>query len=75
MESLAGKVAVVTGAASGIGAALCDALTRAGVNTVACDIDAEALATTAAGWANRNVEILQRRIDVTDAAQFGATGS
>ena len=70
MESLAGKVAVVTGAASGIGAALCDALTRAGVNTVACDIDPEALTATAASWANRNVEILQRRIDVTDAAEM-----
>ena len=70
MESLAGKVAVVTGAASGIGAALCDALTRAGVNTVACDIDPEALTATAASWAKRNVEILQRRVDVTDAAQM-----
>jgi hypothetical protein len=44
-----GKVAVVTGAASGIGAALALRLAEAGARVVAADLDAEgALATTAA---------------------------
>lgn len=43
MESFAGKVAVVTGAASGIGRALADRFAREGMRVVLADVDREAL--------------------------------
>jgi NAD(P)-dependent dehydrogenase (short-subunit alcohol dehydrogenase family) len=44
---LSGRVAVVTGAAHGIGKAIALALARHGADLVVCDLDAEALAATA----------------------------
>ena len=62
--TFAGKQAVVTGAGSGIGAALCRALTAAGADVVCTDIDGDA--------AERTASTLPRarsaRLDVTDAA-------
>jgi NAD(P)-dependent dehydrogenase (short-subunit alcohol dehydrogenase family) len=43
MKDLAGKVAFVTGAASGIGLGIATALAQAGVKVVLCDIEATAL--------------------------------
>lgn len=48
MTDLSGKTALVTGAASGIGAALVAELTQNGARVVACDVQAEALAELAA---------------------------
>lgn len=45
--SAAGKQAVVTGAGSGIGAALCRALDLAGAHVVCIDIDGNAAKATA----------------------------
>ena len=42
MESVAGKTAVITGAASGIGAGMAQAFAEAGMNTMIADIDADA---------------------------------
>jgi NAD(P)-dependent dehydrogenase (short-subunit alcohol dehydrogenase family) len=58
-----GKQAIVTGAGSGIGAALCRALTAAGAEVVCTDIDEAAAARTAEPLAAR-----WRRLDVADAA-------
>ena len=44
MQHLSGRVAVVTGAASGIGAAMARRFARAGMNIVAADVDEAALA-------------------------------
>jgi len=48
MEQLHGRVAVVTGAASGIGRALAQRLDAEGMRVVAADVEAEALGETAA---------------------------
>lgn len=68
---LAGRSALVTGGASGIGAALARALVRAGCHVVLADLDgagAERLAASLAGPGSaRGV-----RVDVTDAAQVQA---
>ncbi|MEW2478969.1 SDR family NAD(P)-dependent oxidoreductase [Mycobacterium sp. NPDC049093] len=67
MTSLAGKQALVTGAGSGIGAALCRALAGAGTEVLCTDIDEDAAARTAAPLGARSA-----RLDVTDAAAVQA---
>ena len=49
MKDLAGKVAFVTGAASGIGLGVATALAQAGVKVMLCDIEQAALANPADG--------------------------
>ena len=63
-----GKTAIVTGAGSGIGAALCRALVDAGADVLCTDVDADAAARTAAALGARSA-----RLDVTDAAAVQAT--
>ncbi|GAA1846213.1 hypothetical protein GCM10009750_35730 [Agromyces salentinus] len=43
MEELTGRTAIVTGAASGIGLAISEAFTRAGMNVVMADLSEDAL--------------------------------
>jgi NAD(P)-dependent dehydrogenase (short-subunit alcohol dehydrogenase family) len=50
LESLNGKVAVVTGAASGIGLALAKAFGAAGCRVVLADVDADALSAAESAW-------------------------
>ena len=65
MTRFGGKQAIVTGAGSGIGAALCRALATAGADVVCTDIDGEAAARTAASLTK---PAIARQLDVTDAA-------
>ncbi len=67
--SFAGKHAIVTGAGSGIGAALCRALVEAGAEVVCTDIEGDAAAKTAADLGSRARSV---RLDVTDAAAVQA---
>ncbi|OBF36275.1 short-chain dehydrogenase [Mycobacterium sp. ACS1612] len=64
------KTAIVTGAGSGIGAALCRALVGAGATVVCTDIDADAADRTAAAL---GANATGARLDVTDAAAVQRT--
>src|SRR4051812_11617872 len=68
--SFEAKQAIVTGAGSGIGAALCRALVAAGAHVVCTDIDGDAAAGTAASL---GANARAARLDVTDAAAVQAT--
>ncbi len=68
MEEVSGKVAVVTGAASGIGLALATAFAGAGMKVVMADIEADALEQAAAGLPD-GAEVLTVVCDVASAEQ------
>jgi NAD(P)-dependent dehydrogenase (short-subunit alcohol dehydrogenase family) len=65
-----GKQAIVTGAGSGIGAALCRALVAAGADVMCTDVDGDAAERTASSLGAR---ARPDRLDVTDAAAVQAT--
>jgi NAD(P)-dependent dehydrogenase (short-subunit alcohol dehydrogenase family) len=64
MKRLDGRVAVVTGAGSGIGRALARALAREGARIVAADLDEAGMAETV-----RDIDALAIRTDVTQRSQ------
>ncbi len=66
MELAPGKVAVVTGAASGIGLALAQRFARAGMDVVLADVDEAALAAAASQVAAAGVAALAVPTDVSD---------
>jgi NAD(P)-dependent dehydrogenase (short-subunit alcohol dehydrogenase family) len=70
MEELAGKVAVVTGAASGIGLALAQRFAGEGMHLVLADIEEAVLAGVAKELADAGTEVLAVRIDVSVPAQL-----
>lgn len=72
MQHFAGKVAVVTGAASGIGAALAQRFAREGMRVVLSDVEQGALDLTAGALAAAGATVLAVPTDVSDAAQVTA---
>jgi NAD(P)-dependent dehydrogenase (short-subunit alcohol dehydrogenase family) len=72
MELIRGNVAVVTGAASGIGFALAERFATAGLNIVLADVQDDALATAADKIAAHGVEALTVRTDVSKEAEVQA---
>src|SRR5512139_1089233 len=65
MRDLAGKVAVVTGAASGIGRALTERFARAGMKVVLADVEEGTLTTAARELEAAGAETLAVRTDVS----------
>jgi NAD(P)-dependent dehydrogenase (short-subunit alcohol dehydrogenase family) len=72
MELTTGKVAVVTGAASGIGQAIAERFARAGLAVVLADIEESALATAEQQIARLGVKTLAVPTDVSDEASVQA---
>ena len=65
MDSLEGKVAFVTGAASGIGLGIAQALAAAGARVMLCDIEQRALDEAVAALAATNADVAGVRADVS----------
>jgi NAD(P)-dependent dehydrogenase (short-subunit alcohol dehydrogenase family) len=70
--SLAGKVALVTGAAKGIGAATATALARFGADLAICDRDEAGMQATAADVASVGRQCITGVLDVRDTAAVDA---
>ena len=68
----AGKVAALTGAASGIGQALAEALARQGAHLALVDVDEDGLTATAERCEGHGVKVRTRVVDVADAGQVQA---
>ena len=64
---LKGKTAIVTGAARGIGRAICMELAARGANVVAADVLADPLKSTVSELLEKGVRAVDRIVDVTDA--------
>jgi NADP-dependent 3-hydroxy acid dehydrogenase YdfG len=70
MEGFAGKVAVVTGAGSGIGQALAVELARSGAKVAISDVDVDGLAITEARLKAIGAPVKVDRLDVTEREAF-----
>ncbi|MBI2760095.1 MAG: SDR family NAD(P)-dependent oxidoreductase [Chloroflexi bacterium] len=65
MRTFEGKVAVVTGAASGMGKAFADRFARAGMKVVLADVEDKALQATVQEFTQREYDVLGVRTDVS----------
>ncbi|MCH8888503.1 MAG: glucose 1-dehydrogenase [SAR324 cluster bacterium] len=69
-KRLAGKVAMVTGGASGIGAETARIFAAQGASVVLCDVNAELGQSVAGGIAENGGETIFRELDVTNEQQW-----
>jgi NAD(P)-dependent dehydrogenase (short-subunit alcohol dehydrogenase family) len=72
MEQLEGRVAVVTGAASGIGLAVAERLAAEGMQLVLGDVEESRLTAVREQFEARGVPVLSRVFDVRDEAEHAA---
>lgn len=72
MQELSGKVALVTGGAQGLGAAICRTLAAAGVITIVADIREELAEKIASEISSENGKAIAMRLDVTDENQISS---
>jgi NAD(P)-dependent dehydrogenase (short-subunit alcohol dehydrogenase family) len=70
MQELSGKVAIVTGGAQGLGAAICRNLAAADVVTIVSDIREELAEKVAAEISAEGGKAIALKLDVTDEAQI-----
>jgi len=66
MKDVAGKVAFITGGASGLGLAMAHSFSAAGMKVAIADIEEAALGAAAESFSNTNAEIITMQVDVTD---------
>ena len=69
---LSGQVAVVTGAASGLGLAMAEVIASNGAHVVMTDIDAASLDAAAARLSGRSLSVEARRLDVAEVDAIDA---
>ena len=72
MARLAGKTALITGAARGIGAAIARRFAQEGADLALCDLKLDSLDSVAADARSHGVATLTRAVDVTQRAQLQA---
>ncbi len=72
MKNFRGKVAVVTGAASGIGRGLAEACAREGMKVVLADVDEAALSQTERELQDSGADVMAVRTDVSQAEDVEA---
>src|SRR6476469_2991682 len=72
MFDLTSRVAVVSGAAGGLGSAICEGLAAAGADVVLLDLDADTLATAAAAVESRGRQAFPIQVDAADEAGVDA---
>ncbi len=68
MRNVAGKVAFITGGASGLGLAMARSFTAAGMKVVIADIEDQALASARQEFEDTNADVITLKVDVTDRA-------
>lgn len=73
MENLQHKVAVVTGAGSGIGLGITQALIAEGVHVAMLDVEAAALETAVQSVGQANVDVQRYVVDVSNRQQMQST--
>ena len=72
MKALAGKVAAVTGAASGLGRAMANAFAAEGMHVALADVDLQNLLQVEKEIRSRGVRALSMQVDVSNAAEVNA---
>ena len=72
IRDLRGRMALVTGGASGIGRATALALARRGASLVVCDVNEDGLAAVAGELRGLGADVLARRVDVARADEMEA---
>jgi NAD(P)-dependent dehydrogenase (short-subunit alcohol dehydrogenase family) len=72
MKEFKGKVAVITGAASGIGRAIADRCVQEGMKAILADVEVETLTKTAASMKAAGATVLAVRTDVSQARDVEA---
>jgi len=71
-ETLAGRAAIVTGGAKGIGLGIAEGLASAGSAVTVWDMDEEALAAAVSSLAAKGLDIASAQVDVTSADSVNA---